>query len=278
MKARIDLHLHTTCSDGVRTPQEIVEMVRQRGLVAFAIADHDTIAGYELARELLGSNDAELVPAVELSCSGDNVDLHMLGYCFDPASEILDAALVEFRKRRNQRGLKMVEKLGGLGVGIGYDEVARCAGSAPVGRPHVAQALFEAGVVDSYDMAFQKYIGDRGPAYVPKANMEPAEAIEIIHRSGGVAVLAHPMINHTYDHLDMLVEVGLDGVEVWHPEHRISDTDRLKHMAEKHDLLITGGSDYHGRPGRYGSVGSEPVRLEILERLKQAVRDKRGTR
>ncbi len=253
-------------------------MVRQRGLAAFAIADHDTIQGYWIARDIVGSMDPELVPAVELSCSGDDVDLHLLGYCFDPSSTTMMEALAEFRKRRNQRGLKIVERLGELGVDIGYDEVVRCAGPAPVGRPHVAQALFEAGVVDSYDMAFHKYIGDRGPAFVPKVNMEPADAIEIIHLSGGLAVLAHPMINHTHDHLEMLVDRGLDGLEVWHPEHRVSDTDRLKHMADKHGLLITGGSDYHGRPGRPGSVGSEPVRLEILERLKEAAREKRGIR
>lgn len=252
-------------------------MVRQRRLAAFAIADHDTVEGYELAEALIEPGDPELVPAVEMSCSGDDVDLHLLGYGFDPQSEILAQALSEFRKRRNQRGLKMVEKLGELGVDISFEDVVRCAGSAPVGRPHVAQALFEAGVTDSYDMAFHKYIGDRGPAFVPKVNTKPSDAIDIIHRSGGVAVLAHPMINHTYDHIEVLVRNGLDGVEVWHPEHKQSDTDRLKHIAEKHGLLVTGGSDYHGRPGRYGSIGSEPVQLEILKRLKQAVLDKRGT-
>jgi predicted metal-dependent phosphoesterase TrpH len=276
MKARVDLHLHTTCSDGVKTPDEVVEMVRRRSLAAFAIADHDSVEGYWAAEELIGADDPELIPAVELSCSGKDVDLHMLGYCFDPSSQVLAEALVEFRKRRNQRGLQMVEKLGELGVDISYDDVLRCAGAAPVGRPHVAQALFEAGVVDNYDMAFHKYIGDHGPAYVPKVNMHPADAIGIIHRSGGVAVLAHPMINHVYDHLKMLVEAGLDGLEAWHPEHKISDTDRLKHMAEKHSLLVTGGSDYHGRPGRYGTVGSEPVRAEVAERLKEVAHDKRG--
>lgn len=276
MKQRIDLHLHTTRSDGARTPAELLDYVRDRRLVGFSVTDHDTIDGFRDIKAMLVEGDPELIPGVELSCSGPNGDLHMLAYCFDPDHPELASALEDFRERRNQRGQKMVQRLNDLGLQVNYETVVGCAAGAPVGRPHVAEALVELGIVSDFDTAFHKYLGDHAPAFVPKENMSPEEAIDLIHACQGLAVVAHPMIHKAVDSVEALSEKGLDGIEAWHPDHRQSDVDRLKHMAERFDLLITGGSDYHGRGGRNGSVGSEPVGVEIIQKLSAAAQRRRG--
>jgi predicted metal-dependent phosphoesterase TrpH len=276
MKKRIDLHLHTNRSDGLCSPAEVLQFVRDRGLAAFAIADHDTVEGFLEARELLKSGDPELVPAVELSCSRGNGDLHVLAYCFDPEFPELREALQQFQETRNQRGRLMVQKLNDMGIDISFTTVEECANGAPVGRPHVADALRRIGAVSSFDAAFNKYIGDRAPAFVPKPNVLPRDAIDMIHRAGGVAVLAHPMVARVFLQLDELVEDGLDGVEAFHPDHRRAEADRLVSTAERHRLVVTGGSDFHGREKKYGLIGSEPVTVDHLLKLKQAAEQKRG--
>ncbi len=276
MRERIDLHLHTSRSDGVCEPYELLELVRKRALKAFAVADHDTLSGYEAVRDLLEDGDPELVPAVELSCSSPSGDLHMLGYLFDAEDETLNNTLTEFQKNRNQRGHLMVQRLNDLGVEVTMEAVAQCADGAAIGRPHVAQAIFEQKYVHRYEDAFRKYIGDNAPAFVPKTNYSPAQAIELIHVAGGLAVLAHPMINATIRQVDELTEMGLDGIEVYHPLHKQSEIDKLKHVASEHNLVCTGGSDFHGREGRYGAVGSEAVPAAFLDAMKARVTQQRG--
>lgn len=246
-------------------------MVRDQSLEAFAITDHDTLSGYQIVKEQLTPTDPELVPGVEISCATANGDVHLLGYLFDPDNVELGQALEEFRIRRNQRGLKMVQKLNEMGVGISYDEVEACAAGAPVGRPHVAAAMVKSGAIDHYLVAFRKYIGDNGPAYVAKENMPPLQAIRMIHQAGGVAVMAHPMVADAIDLLEELVGYGLDGLEAYYPDHTAADTKRLIEKARRHRLVVTGGSDFHGRQGRPGHVGSEPVGIELLEALKKRV-------
>ena len=269
MKHRIDLHLHTNCSDGLSTPSELLEMVRRRKLAAFAVTDHDTLAGYLELRSLIGEGDPELIPGLELSCRSGNGELHMLAYLFDPDTEPLRAALADFQNKRGERGREMVQKLNEMGIEIDYDDVLEVAGSAAVGRPHVAEALYRRKAVASYDDAFRRYISNRGPAYVPKQNFAPAEAITLIHNAGGATVLAHPMIDGAVDRIEELVALGLDGVEVLHPDHKQNETQKLKEMAARFRLVWTGGSDFHGRGGRCGSVGSEAVPIECLHELKK---------
>jgi predicted metal-dependent phosphoesterase TrpH len=276
MKNRIDLHLHTNYSDGTQSPAELLEMVRAKNLSAFSITDHDTLKGYWEVKELLLEGDPELIVGLELSVTVNEDDLHLLAYLFDPNHEALIEALDEFRQRRNHRGRLMVQKLNKMGVDISYEEVQATAGEAAVARPHIAETMFRMKAVQTYEEAFDKYIRNGGPACVPKRNFTPEESISLIHRAGGVTVLAHPVIDATYRHIEMLAALGLDGIEIYHPVHRHRDTDKLKHLAERYRLLITGGSDFHGRNGRYGTVGSQNVPEQCLVRLKERAEQKRG--
>lgn len=269
MAGYIDLHLHTNFSDGVATPAELLDMVRQRQLIAFAVADHDNLDGYRAVKGLLTDDDPELIPGVEFSVAHDDLDMHMLAYGFDPDNAELNEAIEKFQENRNRRGEKMVERLNQLGIDLTIEQVQKIAGGAAIGRPHVAQALAAVGAVPSYEASFRTYIGRDKPAYVPKANFVPAETIRIVHRAGGVAVLAHPTIDNTIDHLEMLTGLGLDGVEIYHPSVGKANRDRFKHLAERYRLITTGGSDYHGLEGRYGIVGSEKVPARLLDDLKR---------
>ena len=170
----------------------------------------------------------------------------------------------------------MVQKLNGLGIEITIEDVVACTDGAAIGRPHVARALHRVAAVRTYEEAFEKYLGDNKPAYVPKQNFAPDVTIAMIHEAGGVAVLAHPNIDAAYSHLDRLAGMGLDGIEVYHPSCSQRDTDWFKHLAEKHRLIVTGGSDFHGMEDRYGAVGSQRVPAELLAALKQRAQQKRN--
>lgn len=268
MASNVDLHLHTHFSDGTSSPGALLEMVRNAGLSAFSVTDHDTLEGYHVLGAMLTPADAELVVGVEMSVSVENRDMHLLAYLFDPEHDRLNEALDQFQRRRSERGRKMVRKLNELGIGITFDDVETLAGGAVVGRPHVARAMHEKKAVNYYEEAFQKYIGSDGPAYVPKDNFSPGEAIDLIHEAGGLAVLAHPGIDDKVRYLDMLLDLGLDGIEVYHPAHSESEVDRFKHLAERYRLVITGGSDFHGTESRYSMVGSQKVPRSCLETLK----------
>ena len=275
MKQRIDLHLHTNQSDGTYSPAELLEVVRNLDLVAFAVTDHDTLKGYLEIRELRRNGDSELIPGVEFSCSSSAKDIHILAYLFDTDNEPLHRAIEQFQEGRNKRGAQIVKRLNELGVEITFEEVLKEAGGAPVGRPHVAAALHARKAVSTYEHAFHKYIGDGRPAFVPKKNFAPREAIKLVHQARGVAVLAHPMVDNSVALVEDLVALGLDGIEVYHPSHRQADVDRLKHLAERLRLLCSGGSDFHGRGANHGTVGSEPVPVEYLDKLKERAAKKR---
>ena len=161
----------------------------------------------------------------------------------------------------------MVAKLNELGMDISYDDVVKTTQGSVVGRPHIAQALFEAKQVSFYEEAFHKYISDSGPAFVAKENFTPKDAIDLVHTAGGVVVLAHPGIQNKEKYLEELVALGLDGIEVYHSSHKMSDVDRYKHLAERYRLLVTGGSDFHGLKNRHGTVGSQKVPYKYFEIL-----------
>lgn len=270
MKPYIDLHLHTNYSDGVKTPSELLEMVKEKKLAVFSITDHDNINGFKKMKTLLSENDPVLISGVEVSTTHDGADMHILAYLFDPDNRQLNDSLDEFQKRRHRRGIKMVEKLNEMNVPLEYSEVEEQAAGGSIGRPHVALALLRKDLVSYYEEAFIKYIGDGKPAYVPKENFTPKEAIDIIHQAGGLAVLAHPGINNKEQYLDLLLEYGIDGIECYHSSHRQSDVDRYINLAKRHRLLISGGSDYHGIENRYGVVGSQRVPYKYYEALIEA--------
>jgi len=269
MSGNVDLHIHTACSDGMRTPEEILAIVREKKLTAFSITDHDTLEGYHQTCQHLENGDPELVPGVELSAIENGEDLHMLAYMFDPDNRELNDCLETFQETRRHRGRLMVDKLNALGLEITFEAVEMAAGSTVIGRPHVAEVMVQFGHVSTFEEAFWKYIGTKGPAYVPKSKITPADAIKLVHNAGGLAVLAHPFIGDAHEHIESLAGIGLDGLEAYHYSHRKHQVNRIKSLAKRYDLFVTGGSDYHGRVETEGEIGSLQVPANVLENMKQ---------
>jgi predicted metal-dependent phosphoesterase TrpH len=271
----VDLHSHTVFSDGLFTPEELVAEADRLKLRAVAITDHDAVGGVDRALAAGRQLQLEVVPGVEMSCNTNSVDVHMLAYYIDYQNQAVQDFFELVRRKRAERAEKMVKKLHELGVKIGLDRVRELAQGAATGRPHVAQALVEAGAVKTVDEAFNRYIAYEGPAYFPKMQLSPREAIDFIHKYGGVAVVAHPGTYHKDGALYSAISAGVDGIEVWHPDHGDRNVDHYREVATKNGLLMTGGSDCHG--GRkQGKVylGSITVPYSCL----QAVKDLRGRR
>ncbi|MFE7953133.1 PHP domain-containing protein [Streptomyces sp. NPDC057426] len=248
---RIDLHTHSTASDGTDTPAELVRNAAGAGLDVVALTDHDTTRGYADAIAALPGG-LTLVTGMELSCRVDGVGLHMLAYLFDPEEPALAAERELVRDDRVPRARAMVDKLRELGVPITWEQVAQIAGDGSVGRPHVAEALVELGVVRDVSGAFTpEWLADGGRAYVRKHELDPFEAIRLVKAAGGVTVFAHPAAVKRGEvvpesAIARLAEAGLDGIEVDHMDHDEATRARLRGLAKELGLLATGSSDYHG--------------------------------
>jgi 3',5'-nucleoside bisphosphate phosphatase len=248
----VDLHLHTTASDGVRTPSGIVNYAKDKGLQAIAITDHDTIEGLDEGLSEGGRIGFEVIPGVEISAEHSPGSMHLLGYFLDIHHPLLRDKLSYLQKARAERNPKIIENLNRLGVRINYEEVVKASGGGQVGRPHFAQVLLEKGYVRSFQEAFDRFLGKGAPAYVDKIRFKPNEAISFIREAGGVAVLAHPKTLGMKDFAALekiileLMEVGLKGIEVFYPEHSSLEVAQFRALAERHGLLMTGGTDYHG--------------------------------
>lgn len=248
---RIDLHTHSTASDGTDTPAELVRNAAAAGLDVVALTDHDTTRGYADAIAALPEG-LTLVTGMELSCRVDGVGLHMLGYLFDPEEPELSAERELVRDDRVPRARAMVGRLQELGVPVTWEQVARIAGDGSVGRPHVAEAMVELGVVRDVSGAFtQEWLADGGRAYVRKHELDPFEAIRLVKAAGGVTVFAHPAAVKRGEvvpesAIARLAEAGLDGIEVDHMDHDEATRARLRGLAKELGLLTTGSSDYHG--------------------------------
>ncbi|MEM9996997.1 MAG: PHP domain-containing protein [Bacteroidota bacterium] len=243
---RADLHTHTTASDGRLSPPGLVEKAALRGIELLSITDHDTVAAYPLARIAAQQHGVTLLPGVELSVQVGRRDIHLLAYGFDLTDPALGAALAEYRTKRITRAETIVERLAGLGVRIRFERVWYHAKGGVLGRPHIAKALLEAGLVATFGEAFDRYLGTEAPAYVAKTDQPASAMMALVHAAGGVTVLAHPGINLDEAVGAALVADGLDGVEVVHPSHNPLAKRRWAAFAAQHDLLTTGGSDYHG--------------------------------
>jgi predicted metal-dependent phosphoesterase TrpH len=248
----VDLHLHTTASDGVRTPSGIVNYAKDKGLQAIAITDHDTIEGLDEGLSEGGRIGFEVIPGVEISAEHSPGSMHLLGYFLDIHHPLLRDKLSYLQKARAERNPKIIENLNRLGVRINYEEVVKASGGGQVGRPHFAQVLLEKGYVRSFQEAFDRFLGKGAPAYVDKIRFKPNEAISFIREAGGVAVLAHPKTLGMKDFAALekiileLMEAGLKGIEVFYPEHSSLEVAQFRALAERHGLLMTGGTDYHG--------------------------------
>jgi len=269
----IDLHTHTVYSDGTFTPRELLELARDRGLDVVAVTDHDTTNGLVEAAACGAELGIDVVPGVEFSTVRQGEGIHMLCYFMDPAHPELMAELQRLRDDRFSRGERMVRRLQELGYPITFDRVRALARGGNIIRPHVAQALVEAGVVATLKDAFSEaLIGSGGKAYVQKHALSPFEAIALIHRAGGACVLAHPGTWREAapvpdDMIDELVEAGLDGIEARHPEHTPELEARYVGLAEERGLIWTGSSDCHGTrydPVRLGMRRTPPEQLEAL--------------
>ncbi|GAA3501178.1 PHP domain-containing protein [Streptomyces prasinosporus] len=248
---RIDLHTHSTASDGTDTPAELVRKAAAAGLDVVALTDHDTTRGHTDALAALPQG-LTLVTGAELSCRLDGVSMHLLAYLFDPEEPALLAERELVRDDRVPRAKGMIAKLNALGVPVTWEQVARIAGDGSVGRPHVASALVELGVVGSVSDAFTpEWLADGGRAYVPKHETDPFEAVRLVKNAGGVTVFAHPAAvkrGRTVPEsaIAELAAAGLDGIEVDHMDHDPDTRTRLRGLAGELGLLVTGSSDYHG--------------------------------
>ncbi len=243
---RADMHTHTHCSDGELAPAALVRKARAYGLSALAVTDHDTIEGLAEAVAAGGEYGVEVVPGVELSVTVGDREVHLLGYFFDPAHEGLGDYLTAYRERRWERGLGMVERLRTLGVPLRFEAVLEQAGDGVLGRPHVARALHAEGHVETYVEAFDRYLADGGPAFVPKEPFPAERALDLLHEAGGIGVIAHPGHWTPTDVLMTLIRAGLDGIETTHPSHDAMLTDYYRQITRDYLLIETGGSDYHG--------------------------------
>ncbi|MEV6952383.1 PHP domain-containing protein [Streptomyces sp. NPDC051183] len=262
---RIDLHAHSTASDGTDSPAELVRNAAGAGLDVVALTDHDTVRGYAEAIAAVPAG-LTLVTGAELSCRLDGVGLHMLAYLFDPEEPEFAAERELVRDDRTPRAQAMVGKLQALGVGITWEQVARIAGDGSVGRPHIATALVELGVVPTVSDAFTPdWLADGGRAYAEKHELDPFDAIRLVKAAGGVTVFAHPAAVKRgqcvpEDAIAALAAAGLDGIEVDHMDHDAATRARLRGLAGEVGLLTTGSSDYHGsrKSCRLGEYTTDP--------------------
>ena len=267
----IDLHTHSTASDGTNTITENVALARERGLAGIAITDHDTTAGYAEAAAAAEGTGLLIVPGIEFSAEYDGASLHVLAYWVDPADPALVEELRRLTDTRFRRGELMVEKLQALGYDISFERVRAIAGDDLIARPHIAQAMVEAGIVPTEKEAFDRFISDDGVAYVPKHALDPMDALRLIGAAGGVCVLAHPAMwkgNGAVpdDLIEGMAAAGMGGLEVDHPDHAEAQRAHYRTLAGRLDLVPTGASDCHG--ARYGyRLGSETTPVELVDEL-----------
>lgn len=259
------------------SPVELVHYAHKKGLSALAITDHDTVDGVDQALAAGRSVGLEVVSGIELSVKYSSYNVHLLGYLFDHRQTELHNALDQLQVGRIERNKKIIVKLNQLGFSLQFHELEESAGSGQTGRPHIARLMMEKGFVKSMDEAFAKYLGQGGLAYTSRFVYKAKEAIDILHKAGGIAVLAHPLqLDKLIDNLDHAVhqlrDMGLDGIEVYYPNHSRPFRKRLIALAEKYSLLMTGGSDYHGsiRPGTTLAGGKNvSVPAQLLVDMKQ---------
>ena len=265
-----DLHLHTNFSDGTLSPQELVNISLKKKLAAIAVSDHDTVEAIEPAIKAADSKDIEVLPAIELSADYDAKEVHILGYLIDYKSQKLLDKLTFLNQKRVERIVQMIKKLKEFnGIDIEFDEIKEISGKGTISRLHLARLMVRKGYVKSIIEAFAKYIGDRSLAYVCGFHFSPPEAIKLIEDIKGISVLAHPYTMRSQELIAGLVDCGLKGIEVYYPEHSPSQTVYYENLAKKYNLLVTGGSDYHGEIKPGVQLGSIKVPYELVERLKR---------
>ena len=277
--ARIDLHTHTTASDGSLSATELVQLAKQQGLSALAVTDHDSVAALPEALAAGQRLGIRIIAGIAISCLHRDIELHILGYFIDQDHPDLKPTLARYLSSREDRNPKIIERLCRLGVDVTYEEVKTLAGSGTIGRPHIARIMLKKGYVSSVADAFDRYLADGGPAYVARVLPSAQEAIAFLHSIGGVPVLAHPTygdrLKISSDQLCAeLKSFGLAGLETLYSSHTARQTDRFRGIAREHTLLMTGGSDFHGdsKPDVLVGTGygSLKVPIELLDEIQAA--------
>ncbi len=270
-EARADLHMHTHFSDGVLSPENLVSKAAERGLAAISITDHDTVDGLEQAFAAAKVHGIECISGLEFSCAQPQGETHILAYLFDPAAPKLRAHIKRCDDAREQRVRDIAVKLNALGLTIKHDDIFERAGGV-AGRVHVAQEMVSRGYVTTVRRAFVEYLAERRPAYVPKWEFSAAQAFDLTHRCGGLAFLAHPGKSMRNKFLYEMIRNGLDGIEVVHPSHSRRVQQKYAGLAGAYDMLMSGGSDYHGlRPFDEQNLGTSTIPMQMLSRMREKI-------
>lgn len=268
--SQVDLHIHSTASDGKLSPADIVRKSAEKGLTIIALTDHDSVDGITSALAAAKAfPQLRVIPGVELSTDVPAGEVHVLGYFVDYTDRAFRAALERMRHSRRERACGMVAKLGKLGVRIEWQRVQEIAGSGSIGRPHIAQAMLEKGYIASIKEAFTKYISRDGPAYVERQKMTPQEAVKLLLRTNGLPVLAHPLtINDPETMATELKAAGLVGIETYYYGYTAEEVSQLVSLANRYNLITTGGSDYHGpNSSTEATLGGADVPMASAEQL-----------
>lgn len=279
----IDLHTHSTCSDGSLTPTQLVDAAAAAGVSTLALTDHDSTDGIAEFMAACAKREIEGVPGVEMSADYSPGTLHMLGYFLDTGNPALQEVLGQIREGREDRNALILKKLTALGMKLDWEKVAAKAGSDVVGRPHFAQAMVDAGIVATFKDAFDLYLGKGKPAYVDRYRLSPEAAIQLIRGAGGVAVLSHPFTlqlgqQELRQQVGRLRDQGLQGIEVYYSEHNREQTHEYETLARDYGLLMTGGTDFHGTINPDIKLGRGFGPLEVPDRLMDGIRRAAGNR
>lgn len=265
---KIDLHVHTTASDGAYSPKKIVHLAKEKGISFLAVTDHDTITGLGEAENECRKCKIDFFPGIEFSTCLERYELHILGYNINWNNEKLQEMLLKLHEDRKTRIEKMVVKLSELGIPIKIEDVRNKSLHQNLGRPHIALVLMELGVVQSIEEAFTNWLNPRSPAFVPRYRLSPLTAIQLLQEAGGVPVLAHPGIDCPNWILPSLIENGLQGIEVFHPKHSEEMKSYYLKIAEENKLIITGGSDFHGHEEKdFAQFGEMKVPFSSIKKL-----------
>jgi predicted metal-dependent phosphoesterase TrpH len=279
MGGAVDLHSHTTASDGTLTPAELVREAVRRGVRVLAVTDHDSTEGLaEAIAEAHGHPPLQIVPGIEINCDVAGAEIHILGYGMDYEAAWFREFCARQRQERRARVHRMADRLRDLGMPIDADEVFAIVQEGSAGRPHVAQVMVARGYVKTVREAFDKYLGAATPAHVPRVKLTPADAVRLIRRAGGAPVLAHPGLADRDELIPDLIAAGLMGIESYYPEHSAAQTAGYVQTCRDHGLVPTGGSDFHGPRVRAGSLGIPSVPMIVWEELRAKVAEARATR
>ncbi len=276
---QVDLHIHTTASDGSLTPTQLVSFAARLALKVIAITDHDSTAGVREGQIAGQARGVEVIAGVEINTDVPQAEVHVLGYFVDPDHAELNTQLARIREGRVGRARKMAQVLAGMGAPVRFERILEIAGDGAVGRPHVAQALVEAGYAHGYRDAFERFIGRDSPAYVERMKFTPSEACALIRRAGGLPVLAHPVFYDKYGAiksavdldvlLPALIDAGLVGLEAYYPNYDAVTNEYLLGIARRYNLLVTGGTDFHGERVGQPILGGIYVPMKVVRRLRE---------